>query len=184
MHQLGAAAGCAFAKIAALEQERVISARSRIDRHTHACCAASYDDDVPFSGVRMESIEHFRPRHCIFLSAFVLLYIPQTKEPKSLPAQAEVLLSVACVRSFVTLFFVRGLADSQPSPEGRGIEIRIQPSPRAEGARRRRVGEGFFSTRSIFDGTLCRSPEGLISILKRRRFSLGIERAAPQGRVL
>jgi len=39
-------------------------------------------------------------------------------------------------------------------PQGRGIEIRIQPSPRGEGARRRRAGEGSFSTRSDFEGTL------------------------------
>jgi hypothetical protein len=59
MHQLGASAGCAFAEITALEQERVISARGRIDGDTNSCCAASNDDDVPVSSMRLKPTEHF-----------------------------------------------------------------------------------------------------------------------------
>ena len=58
VHQLGAAAGRAFAEVALLQQQRGISAAGRVDRDAGAGRAAADDDDVPGAGVRLEAAAH------------------------------------------------------------------------------------------------------------------------------
>ena len=71
MHELGAAAGSAFAEIMLFQQERRITSRGGVDRHARAGGSAANDDDVP----RLDPLaclpEHFLSLHGI--SGFVFL---------------------------------------------------------------------------------------------------------------
>ena len=58
VHQLGAAAGSAFAEIALLQQQDVVAAAGGIDRDARAGGAAAHDDHVPRAGVRAQPAVH------------------------------------------------------------------------------------------------------------------------------
>src|ERR1019366_3072573 len=63
MHQLGAAAGSAFAEVALLEQEHVVSAGGAVDGHTYTGSASANDDHVPRPRVRAEALIHLGSVH-------------------------------------------------------------------------------------------------------------------------
>src|SRR5262249_2164858 len=63
MDQFGASAGGALAEIALFQQEDVIAARRRIQRHAHPGGASADHDHVEAALVGLQSRVHFPPVH-------------------------------------------------------------------------------------------------------------------------
>ena len=62
-----AAAGGAFAEVALLEEQDIVSARRGVDGHADSGGSAAYDDDVPGCGVGGDAAEHFGAVHRLAL---------------------------------------------------------------------------------------------------------------------
>src|SRR6185312_6044892 len=69
VNQLGAAAGCALAEVALLQQQDAITARGPIERDPGAGGASTHHDHVPCAGSRFEPAVHVTASHAAFAVA-------------------------------------------------------------------------------------------------------------------